>query len=174
MAYDYEILNRAYAAVWDAIDNWPDLQDDNGGSVFQMKYRFDAEDADPSILVDLKPAIGDVPALLIWPGATVPDWYVNTDMAVPLAMTCIIWTPDWNIAEPFRLWTKVMRAIYRGTVASYTVPEVKRVTGLYPYRPGPVAFERTRLGPGEDGPHAVATIFTPIVRVTFNPLATTS
>ncbi len=172
MPYTYTTLSAPYAAVWEAVDAWADLQE-SGVSVFQQRYRFDSAtgEADMAVLREITPSESDLPALSIYPAVSRPDWYVNQMMNYEFTLDFALWTQDWGILEPMQLWEKITRACWKSAVDPDTVPRVKRITGHYPQAVGPIAFARAKIGKGQDGPMLTMTTWQLVLRVNFNPLA---
>lgn len=133
-------LNLAAArnSMWEAIDNWSET-----AGVFAEDYRFN-EAIDQ---IDLNgPSISDFPAIMILPTSVTPAWFTHEMMQFPMVYGVTVWTQDWALPEGEDLIERVMNAIYRATPPGQTVTYVKKATGFYPERLGPISWKFIKTG----------------------------
>lgn len=138
------LLTDARLSVWTAIDNHDELIDLNSstGRAFNATYRFDDEMA---LLAEIRPALGDLPALAIFPASIRPVWWTNTQQHWPYFLDVTLWTQDWNLPQAESLIEKVCNAIFRAHPEGSSVSYVKDACGYDP-RLGDFAFVAARVG----------------------------
>jgi len=158
MGYE-TVLTDARAALWNAIDNFDDLQ-----RTFKAKFKFDS---DNTMLREAEPAYSDLPAIGIWPTSVIPKWYVNTMQRWPYTLRMQIWTSGWLLGPAEKVFTQIARAIHRSAPPNTpTVPYTKDVMPLM----GPAAsFQRTVLNKETNPVRVVLTTIDVVLRCNFQP-----
>lgn len=151
------IITQARLAIWQAIDNYPPLNP-GGISLFKHTYRYDSTPA--NFLIEVGPALSEMPVLGMFPSHAVPEWWTNQIQAIPFAVNLVAWTPEADLELAERIPELLIYALHQSG------PEpgfVKRTTGYYPTACGPVQFQKTKLG-------AIRTLQTIVLRLQIDPL----
>lgn len=117
------ILTTLRLSVWQAIDNWPALS-----GVFNRKNRFDDDAA--MLAAAQAVAIGDLPAIELFPVQISPEWKTHRMKRVPYVLQCLVHTARLSEAE--WLLPTIWEAIHRATPDGEMVPYVKAGGSLYP------------------------------------------
>lgn len=136
------ILTLARRSLWDAIDNFEDLD-----GVFRSKWKYENDIGHYFEKYD-KAGMGDFPSIGIMPMSVQPDWVLNEMMEFSDAYTIDIRAQKLTTCE--RLVELAWKAIYQAApVASPTVSYVRAATGYLPKTLGPI--QRTPIGMGPNG-----------------------
>ena len=104
------ILTDARQAAWNAIDNWPALE-----NAFRQKLRYEPSTTGKLGIADSdEPSGVDFPAIGIFPSVVNPTWLGNQVQFRPVSLTVSIWTRGWNsLLTSEQLWEDVIDAIYK-------------------------------------------------------------
>lgn len=161
------LLTIGRRAVWEAIDNWPELQ-----GKFRAKYRGELPGeftpTEAFTLRDAPTSQNELPAISIAPATGEMDWILNAMGQEQYALAITIWTPGWEWSLSEWLWAETVKAIFRCRPAEATSrktyvsrPVNEGGTGHYPTLLGS-RFTRTRIGSADnetDKPKVLAHTF---------------
>ena len=135
-----KILGNVRAAVWNAINDWPEWD----STTWTRKYQNDA-DFDELALHD--PGQFDLPAIAVTWGPTNPRYFTHIIQDFPATVVVTAWLPsrEFRLAE-YRAW-QIVRAMYQSSpLSNPTVAHIKLLTGRYPEKDAPIALEPVELG----------------------------
>ena len=97
-------------AVWDGIAASAEL-----GAIIKQTYRWDDDGAtlgmEPFI-----PALGDCPAVSIYPMGAGSPWVLNQAQGITYQLQAKFWTPEWSVVHGERLWQYFQRAFWQITM----------------------------------------------------------
>lgn len=132
------ILTSVRETLWQAIDASPAL-----ASRLARAYRFD--DRPGRLAGRPSPAIGDLPALAIYPDGATTAWRTNRFQEVRCRVRIDVWTREWDVAAGEGIWQDVVAALYQ------SLPEVSagahRVAAVSSASPRIVPLGDDKLGP---------------------------
>lgn len=131
---DY-LLTAARLSAWDAITNWPALEES-----FTRTYQTDDDLAELQLR---NPGADELPALALFWGPTSPEWQTNRTMTWPMELTAAVWLSGEKISRAEILAEELVNAIYRSapeaTVENPNPPTyIHAATGATPKRVGPI------------------------------------
>ena len=114
------LLTVGRRAVWEAIDNWPALQD-----VFRAKYRGEAhtEGYNPPEALSLRDApssVNELPAINVSPATNEFSWLWTQFGQNEYALAVTIWTPGWEWSLSEWLWEQCIKAVMQSKPAGST------------------------------------------------------
>ena len=158
-----EILTNARLSLWDAIDNYSELATKPYRIV--KAYRLSDEQAG---MRDIVPSVSDLPALAIIPKTLSPVWYQHKMQKWPYVVDCLLWTKDWAHSFAENMTVRLLDAFGK-SLYSPDLSYVKRATGYYPLRFGPVSYAPVRLGDA-NGPKVIRTTIQVTLRLAHDPL----
>ena len=167
-----DILTNARLSVWDAINNCSDFL--KSDKTYRITKRYSIDDNGAGIH-EIRPAIRDLPAIAVLPATVTPSWVLNRQQEWPYSIDIHCWTPHWNYEIAEGMTTRILNAI--GQVGpEQSIPDftfIKRATGYYPRRFGPVNFATVRLGDQQDSPKSIRTTIKVTLRLRHDPLGRT-
>lgn len=149
-------LQTAVDAVWQCIDALPD-------TTFNTKYRHDGGpeiDSNSGVLDDMP----FVPAIEVWPGAALPEWFTNRDQMTLFTIQIRIWTNGWRTSQPLSLSQQVREKIWARD-PSY----IKTATCYHPVKLTTPVFKKAKYGT-QKGSQITETTMLLVLRVKDDPL----
>lgn len=114
MSDPLSILTVGRRAVWQAIDNWPALQD-----VFKAKFRGEGDmprsflPGERVNLEDGPTSQNQLPAISILPATLETEWILNQLQQNSYGLAVILWTDGWGVTQSEYLWQQVIEAIFK-------------------------------------------------------------
>lgn len=135
--HEQNLLTTLRRSVWQAINEWPALQD-----VFRRKNDFDNGQA-AGMPAAAPVAICDLPAIEIFPTTLNPEWETNRAKRMPYVLQCNVRTAILSEAE--WILPQVWAAIHRSAPEGSAVPYVKTAGSLYPRDSG-WTFQLSAIG----------------------------
>lgn len=144
MAFDLDVLQKAYTAFADSVANYYEAP--LTASPWRRVLRYDELGQFANVpRNDIKPqGPNEIPCVQMWPSSQSPSWFLESMMNFPLNINVAIWTPRLEVRDGLRYCMLVVRAVHKWVAPAQTVPEVKRVTGYYPMGYSPISW-------GKDG-----------------------
>ena len=166
-------LTLARRSVWDAIDNWPALE-----NTFRRKYRFESTGStgEATHRPDAPTCMADLPAIAIVPSAVFPQWATNLQKDHPYALDIFYWTPGRHVDKSEEIWDEIVKAIYQSKPTD-NLPEDTYLKGGTGYSspvgegPSKMTFEKI----GRDGGQQFDVTqhqFQLVLRMKINPRST--
>lgn len=168
-----DVLTPMRESLWNAIDNWHELQ-----GAFKRRFRFDDEKPDRG---DVGPGPNDLPAIAVFPASVDPEWMTHVDSKWLVAYSVQLWTKGWHLPTAEQLSEKVVRALFQcndpaspGGALTY----IRQATGFPPTWPLPRwTFQRTAVEEsdlnlnraGTSKSKAILTTLTVVLRTSKNP-----
>jgi|GEM_PF-4797924 len=135
---EQSLLTVARAAVWNAVKNWPALDD-----VFARLYETDTDLAELQLR---DPAASELPAIAVFWGGISPVWKWNRAQEWPMALRLSLWLPGDQHTPAERVCEDVFNALYQAKPEGSTVPYVEAATGYPPRRVGSMTLNTVTLG----------------------------
>lgn len=124
----YPILTRARRAVWDAIENWEPLQDDDDESLFVRRYK--DEDLAPRLL----PAPDQLPALALVPIPAETFQALHQQHEHRYNLRFLLFTESWNTIVADWYWERILNALFlSGENPPSGVSYIQAANGFPPY-----------------------------------------
>jgi hypothetical protein len=99
------ILTQIRAAVWDAVEA-------NTQLAATIQGRFTWDDSGATLLPDMVPALGDLPALSIYPTSVSTPWLTNQQQMIGMGLEIKLWTPELSVILPELIWQLFGRAVW--------------------------------------------------------------
>ena len=132
------MLTTARRAVWNAIDTWDSL-----ANLFHRRFMF--EDYPGRVSGRPRPALGELPALGIYPDSARTAWAMNQLQEIRYPLRIELWTREWDVCEGERIWEEIIKVLYQNLSSSEKA--FPRVIGFSPLSPRPVMLGETKDGP---------------------------
>ena len=102
------LLTQIRAAVWDAGEA-------NTQLAATIQGRFTWDDSGATLLPDMVPALGDLPALSIYPASVSTPWLTNQQQMIGMGLEIKLWTPELAVILPELVWQLFGRAVWSGS-----------------------------------------------------------
>ncbi len=99
------ILTQIRQAVWTAVEANTQLD-----GLIQGRFHWD--DSGATLLPDMVPALGDLPALSIYPVSVATPWLTNQQQMIANVLEIKLWTPELSVRLPELLWQLFCRAVW--------------------------------------------------------------
>jgi hypothetical protein len=132
-------ISDQMTAIWNAIDNYADLQ-----SQFSQKYKLDENM--PDFTEDDDPKFADYPAIMVLPSSEMPDWYLNKQMKIVTAFEIWMWTEKWAYSQAADLLQKLRLAFWKASASVATPSYIKTCTGYHPISFSSIRYKRVVVG----------------------------
>lgn len=139
------IITDARHAIWDSINNWDNLKDGNGKSVFKRQLKLDTRTDLTQDPIEATFGMADLPAIMVEVPIIQADWDSNVMQRWVLQFNVTFWTPHWELLTPEKYGVEIVRALYQARVGGATVQPIRQVTGLIQRPPG-IAPARVTVG----------------------------
>lgn len=130
-------LTLARNAIWDAIDNWPELD-----GTFNKKFRFRQGDKSLNRTV----GFGDLNAIAIWTDSFSEEYAFSIETKWPVTYRISVWTRDWELDMAEDIVTKISRALWKSKPVGDPVSYLQRACGGLTPQLKVSDFRRIRLG----------------------------
>lgn len=129
-------LTLARNAIWDAIDNWSELD-----GTFTKKFRFRQGDKSLNRTV----GFGDLNAIAIWPDQFDEDYAFSIETKWPITYRISVWTRDWELDMPEDIAWKISRALWRSKPEGDALTYLLRACGGLTPQLGVTTFRRIKM-----------------------------
>ncbi|WP_373649009.1 hypothetical protein [Schlesneria sp. DSM 10557] len=137
---DAQLLTKIRRAVWDALNNWSEWDDETWSRKFEL-------DADLDELALHDPGLFDLPAIAVNVGPTNPRFMAHTVQDWPVTVDVVAWFPIHAIRlAEYRAW-QIQRAIYQGAPEDApTMTYIRTASGRLPEKNPQILFEPVQIG----------------------------
>lgn len=132
------ILTTARNSVWDAIEHWPALIDNNR-SVFVRRYKFD-DDAAPEV----NPLPSQLPALALFPIEGQPTVQaLQRKHQHRYNLQFQLFTSTWKLQNSDTYWIEIFKALFQSSPNNSNVTYIEAATSHPPFNDFTTTVQRS-------------------------------